>query len=329
MMVRRTTSWPARNKQYVFFLFNDILIWTTNKGMFQNVVALYSCELQPWENTSDPKKKFKLVARRDSQSKILLLECKSPQNKSAWYSSLELAIQGSNKAGKEPTVDLPSAIKYEDSDDEKTLSNEAPKSNIACSRIKRVNRESMVRPVVSSHSSLTKNHSGEDEKKHEHDQEDSYYDYEASRNLTVREFHGFDPFDDNSSQISESEFQFYEENSSYRKIKTLSPSRVSYLKMYPASQFPPSIQEEPDAVGPSPHLAHISANESQRMLLADRNSCDSSKTGDCNDQKDNSPKMSKIIRSPGRDEPSVYNSALNSSTLTISLNDLELNQSNV
>jgi len=26
MMIRRTTSWPARNKRYMFFLFNDILL---------------------------------------------------------------------------------------------------------------------------------------------------------------------------------------------------------------------------------------------------------------------------------------------------------------
>jgi len=61
-------------------------------------------------------------------------------------------------------------------------------------------------------------------------------DYERSRNFNHNVFEGFDTLEDTSSQISDSEVRFYEENSAYRElregstIKPMSPFRPCHVK---------------------------------------------------------------------------------------------------
>merc|ERR1719410_1144876 len=74
MMIRRTTGMLARNKQYIFFLFNDVLLWATKKRELQNVVQLRNCEIMPSDQRDNAEKKFTVVSR-GQRHKTLLLEC--------------------------------------------------------------------------------------------------------------------------------------------------------------------------------------------------------------------------------------------------------------
>jgi hypothetical protein len=91
MMIRRTTTWPARNKCYLFFLFNDVLLWTTRKGELQNVVFLQDCEVRPSESKYNQARKFEVVATGQQYKyyKLLKLECKDPLQRNEWYDAIK------------------------------------------------------------------------------------------------------------------------------------------------------------------------------------------------------------------------------------------------
>jgi len=246
MIIRRTEGWTARNKQYVFFLFNDILLWTTKKGAFQNVVPLVKCEVLPWEARNNSKHKLKLIARED-RVKTLWLECKSQRQRNDWYGSLERAIVDSHKLLYEEVIELPALLAYEDSDEEEEKAKHASvlnnnKKTAMVKTVDKIARNSGSRSSLnfgsrgslnlSPRSNLMAIAENEGEnKKHDSDSEDFAYDYECSQNYSTYEFKGFDPFNDTASQISESDLRFYEENSRYKKIRdgttagSLSPFR--------------------------------------------------------------------------------------------------------
>lgn len=93
-MIRRTTGWKARNKRYIFFLFNDVLLWTTMKDELQNVVKLHKCTVLHSEAKIEPERKFKVVVEEFGRKskKVLHLECKSPWERDQWFTSIETAI---------------------------------------------------------------------------------------------------------------------------------------------------------------------------------------------------------------------------------------------
>merc|ERR1719233_246629 len=99
LMIRRTTTWPARNKHYVFFLFNDVLLWTTRKGDLQNLVFLRDCEVRPSESKYNRARKFEVVAKgqRYKYYKLLKLECKDPQQRDQWYKVMTKQVALSKK----------------------------------------------------------------------------------------------------------------------------------------------------------------------------------------------------------------------------------------
>jgi len=93
VMIRRTTGWKARNKRYLFFLFDDVLLWTTIKGELQHVIKLHKCTVLPSEAKMDPDRKFKVVVEVfGKKRKVLHLECTSQQERNQWFASLETAI---------------------------------------------------------------------------------------------------------------------------------------------------------------------------------------------------------------------------------------------
>jgi len=96
-ITRRTTSWKARNKSYTFFLFNDVLLWTTLKGELQNVVKLRKCRVLPSEAKIEPHRKFKVVVDElGKKRKVLRLELESQQERDNWFALLERAIAKRN-----------------------------------------------------------------------------------------------------------------------------------------------------------------------------------------------------------------------------------------
>merc|ERR1719509_140813 len=98
-MIRRTTGWAPRNKHYIFFLFNDVLLWTTKKRELQNVVQLRNCEAMPSDQKTNPNRKFKIISR-GQRHKTLLLECTSERQRDEWYKAVEAGI----KAAKETSA---------------------------------------------------------------------------------------------------------------------------------------------------------------------------------------------------------------------------------
>jgi hypothetical protein len=94
LMIRRTTTWPARNKHYVFFLFNDVLLWTTRKGDLQNLVFLRDCEVRPSGSKYNRARKFEVVAdgQRYKYHKLLKLECRDPRQRNEWYDVIKREI---------------------------------------------------------------------------------------------------------------------------------------------------------------------------------------------------------------------------------------------
>jgi len=103
VMMRRTTGWTKRNKQYIFFLFNDALLWTSKKGELQNVVMLRECEVMETESKHHRSRKLKLVSM-GAKNKVLHLECGSQHQRDEWYYALESTISRQKEASSDQGV---------------------------------------------------------------------------------------------------------------------------------------------------------------------------------------------------------------------------------
>merc|ERR1719193_727998 len=90
-MIRRTTGWAARNKTYVFFLFNDVLLWTTQNRELQNIVQLVNCRVMASDAKTDTERKFKIVST-GRKNKTLLLECTSKRQRDDWFKATAKGI---------------------------------------------------------------------------------------------------------------------------------------------------------------------------------------------------------------------------------------------
>jgi len=112
LMTRRTTTWPVRNKHYVFFLFNDVLLWTTRKGELQNLVFLRDSVIKPSTSKTNQKLKFEVIAdgRQYQYHKHLKLECKEIRQRNEWYNAIEKEINLSKKLITKDKASKPSAM---------------------------------------------------------------------------------------------------------------------------------------------------------------------------------------------------------------------------
>jgi len=98
LMIRRTTTWPVRKKHYIFFLFSDVLLWTTRKGDLQNVVRLQDCEVMDSESKTNPQRKFKIVSTGQNRvRKVLLLECNLERQRNEWVHAVKREIKNSRR----------------------------------------------------------------------------------------------------------------------------------------------------------------------------------------------------------------------------------------
>jgi len=97
-MTRRMNSWPSRKKKYLFFLFSDLLLWTSRKGELQNVVRLRDCKVYPSEARNNPEKKFKVISTGQHRVlKEILLECDLQRQRDDWFNAIKLAIEEIHK----------------------------------------------------------------------------------------------------------------------------------------------------------------------------------------------------------------------------------------
>jgi len=93
-MTRRTNGWPTRKKKYLFFLFSDLLIWTSKKGDLQNVVRLRDCKVYPSEERNNPEKKFKIISTGQHRVlKEILLECDLQRQRNDWFNAIKRGIE--------------------------------------------------------------------------------------------------------------------------------------------------------------------------------------------------------------------------------------------
>jgi len=186
MMTRRTSSWPVRKKQYIFFLFNDMTLWTNRNGRLKNAVLLKSCEVMPSSARNDASRKFE-ITYRDKTNKILRLECEKVKDRDKWYDAFKSAISTAKKTCSLAWSRSTSMIyaKYEEYSD--NLSDGEEKT----SKVPDVRR-------VESGDSL------------ECEQPDNPYDnrYAVTSSFKIQEFKEIEPMEDNVSQVSEQELNF-------------------------------------------------------------------------------------------------------------------------
>jgi len=205
MIIRRTTGWMSRNKHYIFFLFNDVLLWTTRKGELLNVVPLRKCELFESDSKNSPAKKFKVVVNlHRNKQKILLLECEYKRQRDDWYAALETGI----KAAKENVEKAWSNGESAALDVEKNSDDVAEdvKSAIATHETKTENKQPENSNALGEEVGLSLDESYDDR-------------YETSFNFAHHEFKEIDAMDETVSQVSEFDQEFYQRHSKYRDVK--------------------------------------------------------------------------------------------------------------
>jgi len=193
-MIRRTTGWTARNKSYVFFLFNDILLWTTTNRELQNIISLENCEVKPSEAKNDFERKFQIIStgRRD---KTLLLECTSKKQRNKWYDIVERAIAGAKGAGDVITpLSIPQAKEHGWT---KELIDDFHEYIKPCSLVESKNYEEN---KVSTSGELDEFQAYDEIERLES------FNWEESCTFEDQKLTDFEPFDDAMSQSSELEF---------------------------------------------------------------------------------------------------------------------------
>jgi len=100
LMIRRTSGWMARNKWYIFFLFSDMLLWTTKSGELQNLVLLKNCEVMESDAAVNPHRKLKVVSIGE-RNKILNCECGTHRQRMEWFEALKTAISLAKDSAKQ------------------------------------------------------------------------------------------------------------------------------------------------------------------------------------------------------------------------------------
>jgi len=252
MLTRRMSGWTARRKKYHFFLFSDVLIWTTKNGVLQNVVELLYCQVQPWHSKRDSHKKFKIVVDMRSKtwtkqnSKTILIECKSKGTKRAWYRSIENTI----KLAKKKTSDIPEKIisinVMNDSDDETFESFESDKPNVVLavpnvSNISQTFPDSHILRTIKQKESLSfEERTPTETSSVDIPTEGVYHDRYESHNFIDQQFKEIYPMDDSDSQTSEYDQSFFEKYGTYQD----KGNNISFLS--PHQKFPPPVMNQKD-----------------------------------------------------------------------------------
>jgi len=122
LMTRHFTGWSKRNKTFIFFLFNDVIFWTSMKGNIQNVLFLKNCELLDSDLKHNSKRKLKIVHQNEKKKRIFDLECSTEQQRWHWFEVLGNAISRvkmnikqsitSKLENKKPSVSLSSELTF-------------------------------------------------------------------------------------------------------------------------------------------------------------------------------------------------------------------------
>merc|ERR1719419_1159913 len=85
----KTAKWVIRKKMCVFFLFNDILVWTAGKRKSTKVLTL-------WHSRVAKSSTRKLLLLSAGQSIILYLECASQWERDKWFNAIKIAVNSAS-----------------------------------------------------------------------------------------------------------------------------------------------------------------------------------------------------------------------------------------
>jgi len=216
MMIRRTSGWTARNKHYIFFLFNDIFLWTSIRGHLQNVIHLHNCEVLPSDAKLDSERKFRIISR-GQRFKSLLLECENNQQRNEWYAAVESKIEAAKKLSSK-AYEFQTNIETKNSDEE-----EEAKDSVGSMRKLALNNSD---PVLSSNK--RRQHSGQNRGENDEGRSSissppgsTYLDrYQRSYNFREGSFQNIEPLDDEVSVVSEPDSSYCENYKKYEDINS-------------------------------------------------------------------------------------------------------------
>jgi len=95
MMNCGTFELPERKMFYMFFLFNDILLWTTKESKNPNFAELWNTKVTLLGAKEEGTRKFKLISGFGKNPQVLILECKSERQRDGWYNAIQSGISAS------------------------------------------------------------------------------------------------------------------------------------------------------------------------------------------------------------------------------------------
>lgn len=234
MMIRRTTGWAARNKHYIFFLFNDVLLWTSTRGDLKNVIHLSRCEVLASDAKYNPERKFRIISR-GQRYKTLLLECESVKQRDEWFVAVEMKVSAAKVSTVEgwTRAEFPSNIAEENSEDDEVEKEEEERwgerkdngmpfhSTASYGNKSKESAASLETGKATERKDDLDNKSNSD-----FDQSTTtpsaplyHHRYQLSHNFKDEDFQGFEPLDDTVSVVSEYDESFYESYKKYGELQ--------------------------------------------------------------------------------------------------------------
>jgi len=93
----RTKGWRKPSRKFIFFLFNDILLWTSKGGELQHANYLQNCKVEPSDSMTRVENKFQITFE-DHKEMTLMLECDTAAQRNEWYNAILNASQPSSMA---------------------------------------------------------------------------------------------------------------------------------------------------------------------------------------------------------------------------------------
>jgi len=292
MMMSRCGGWTVRSKKQVFFLFNDMLLWTNKNGSLQNAVHLSTCEVIPSCAKNNPERKFEILFS-GKRPKTIKLECESMKERNEWYNAVGTTISEAKRNCLQAPTKSQSIVNgkhKENSDNPSDGENKSPK-------LFDVDRDD------------------EDSRLDQSEKLDNPYNkrYTYTSSFRIQEFKVFDPMGDTVSQISEQDTGFYKPKK-YTDERRVSTSEM--LSPFEMLEKGGKVKNSNKAVLSVERKNELIAIENfQRSSYEDLNE----DIKDHSELSNNKPRTSHIIRCSNIDEETT---AKPSSRFTIRLDGL-------
>jgi len=200
MMMKRSSGWASRKKSHVFFLFSDMLLWTSKNGVLQNAIQIRYCQVMPSSSKNNTARKFIVVYQGETR-KALKFECKYIPERNDWYDALKRTII----AAKElcnlawSRSESNKFAKYKEYSDE--LSDDESKAG---------------------YQKTSKEEDEDESRLQQSEQIENPYNnrYAVTSSFKIQEFKEIDPMDDKLSQVSEQDISFQQKYSNCSILPT-------------------------------------------------------------------------------------------------------------